>query len=386
MVMGNEAGDIDSIASAVAYAWYAHNVNGTAAVSLVQTPRADLHLRAENLHALELAGLHPEANILCIDDVPPSEPFPSNRFALVDHNRLLSRFSRADPDAQVVAVVNHHADEGLYKGTADPRIVVVPTGSCASIVALLYESHPEHMTAERAALLLCSILIDTSGLKAGGKAGEADRRAASFFVPYASALDNHTEVSQLVSQAPQDIPVLQEFHTTLQGKKASVAHLNTLDLLKRDYKEYNLTPATSPSLEILVGLSTVPIGFRSWLPRHPDFWSHTEKLMAERGLTVFGILALFRKSAKNGRGKHRREQMYIVRNDEELAEKLFDALDECGELKLKRKTFPDFGVHKGFGPEICSRIWKQQNVEATRKATAPIVKDIIEGRGQAASL
>ncbi|KAH9854599.1 DHH phosphoesterase [Lenzites betulinus] len=391
VVMGNEAGDLDSIASSTAYAWYASKVKCTRTVPLAQTPRADLHLRAENLHALALAHLDADTDILCVDDIPPTHPFPSTDFALVDHNRLQARFARDNPNARIVAVVDHHEDEGLYKDTADPRVIAVPTGSCASLVTLLFEEHPEAIVPELATLLLCSILIDTSGLKLGGKAEAADRRAASFLLPFVPSMKDVTEVSEFTATAvaQEGAPFLQELNATLQEKKASVAHLNTLDLLRRDFKEYNLTPAHAPSGEILVGLSSVPIGFKSWLSHHPDFWSFTEKFMEERGLTALGILTSFRDSekvTKSGKAKHRREQMYIVRGDEKLAHRLFDALEECEELKLKRKTFSDYGVHKGFSTGIRARVWKQKNLDATRKATAPLVKNIIEGRSKVANL
>ncbi|KAI0827427.1 DHH phosphoesterase [Trametes gibbosa] len=391
VVMGNEAGDLDSIASATAYAWYASKVKGARAVSLTQTPRADLHLRAENLHALSLAQLDADADILCVDDIPSNHPFPTADFALVDHNRLQARFARENPDARVVAVVDHHEDEGLYKDTADPRIVVVPTGSCASLVTLLFEEHPEAVVPELATLLLCSILIDTSGLKPGGKAEDVDRRAASFLLPFASTVQDGVETTGFVTAtiAPEGLSVLKELNATLQEKKASVAHLNTLDLLRRDYKEYILSSAHPPPAEILVGLSSVPIGFKSWLPNHPDFWSLTETFMNEHGLTLLGILTSFRdseKMTKSGKAKHRREQMYVVRGEEKLAHRLFDALEECDELQLKRKKFSDYGVHKGFDAEFRARVWRQKNVDATRKVTAPLVKNIIEGRLKAASL
>ena len=78
--------------------------------------------------------------------------------------------------------------------------------------------------------------------------------------------------------------------------------------------------------------------------------------------------------------------MYVVRKGGELADTLFDTLAESDELKLKRVKFPEFGVHNGFGDEVRARVWQQKNVDATRKATAPLVKNIIEGRSRGSNL
>ena len=150
-----------------------------------------------------------------------------------------------------------------------------------------------------------------------------------------------------------------------------------------------MTPARSPSRQILVGLSSVPVGFAAWLPRHSDFWLETEKFMVDRGLTVLGILTSFRdteKPGKSGKGKHRREQMYVVRGHDELSEVLFDGLGDAEELKLKRRKFPELGVHKAFSDGVRAHAWEQKNVDATRKATAPLVKAIIEGQPKSANL
>ena len=415
--------DLDSIASAIAYSWYATKVQGLLAVSLTQTPRAELRLRAENLHAFALAHLDPDLDILCLDDIPraPSTPFPSANFALVDHNRLGARFSQDNPATRVVAVVDHHEDEGLYRETAAPRLVAVPTGSCASLVTQLFSEHPDGLDEtppELATLLLCSILIDTSGLKPGGKAEAADHRAARLLVPraQAAALCDHASNANLLvasaspsavldgnahapsgvhvdEAAPHETTGLRELHHTLQEKKASVAHLGTQELLRRDYKEYAMQPAGAPSpeSEIRVGLSSVPVGFAEWLPRDEEFFTVTERFMGERGLEVLGILTSFHdrdKHGKGGKGKHRREQMYVVRKGGQLADSdaLFDALAESEELKLKRVKFPEYGVRNGFGDGFHARIWQQKNVDATRKATAPLVKNIIEGRSRGSNL
>ena len=247
------------------------------------------------------------------------------------------------------------------------------------------------MPPELATLLLCSILIDTSGLKPGGKAEAADHRAAQFLIPLAAATGEQRLITLggHKAEAPHETPGLHDLHTILQEKKASVAHLSTADLLRRDYKEYTMVPGLGPSSEILVGLSSVPVGFESWLPGDPGFWRQTETFMADRGLAVLGILTSFRDAehpGKSGRGKHRREQMYVVRGHDELSEVLFDGLGDAEELKLKRRKFPELGVHKAFSDGVRAHAWEQKNVDATRKATAPLVKAIIEGQPKSANL
>ncbi|PSR75684.1 hypothetical protein PHLCEN_2v8975 [Hermanssonia centrifuga] len=386
VVMGNEAGDLDSLASAIAYAWYATEIQKSPTVSLIQTPRSDLHLRAENLHALSLAGFDvTEPAILCIDDIPPSSPFPSNRFALVDHNRLQPAFYLENPDARVVAIIDHHDDEGCHKDTADPRIIVTPTGSATSLVArLLEEKCPSAIPSELATLLLCGILIDTNGLKEGGKAEMTDRAAAAFLLSHSLLV---SESGDSAGSGLQDHDQIQGLSAVLHSKKADVSHLGTRDLLRRDYKEYTMVPSWAPEKTILVGLCSVPVGLKSWISRDDAFWASTEQWAEDRKLSVLGILTSFRdeeKMNKHGKAKHRREQLFVVKEDgvEGLAERLFKGLKHSEELELKKRTFVEhYGVEEGvgFGPSFQAKVWQQGNTDATRKVTAPLVKDIIEG-------
>ncbi|KZT28216.1 DHH phosphoesterase [Neolentinus lepideus HHB14362 ss-1] len=381
VVMGNEAGDLDSLASSFGYAFF-HSIacKTQKVVPLSQTPRNDLHLRAENIHAFELAGFDSDKQLLCIDDVPltQSNRFPSTQFVLVDHNRLLQRYTENNPSARVVAIVDHHEDEGHHKDTADPRIIAVPTGSCTSLVAKLFkEQCPDSMTPELATLLLSGILIDTSGLKPGGKAELADREAAAFLLPTASQSQNQSLVwvaGAGGSQLELDIVGLTN---VLQEKKASISHLSTYDLLRRDYKEYSLTPHWAPSEPILVGLATVPKGLKPWIPEDEEFWMQTEKWMDERCLTVLGILTTFRSK----KGKHKRQMLFIIREGEErdeLATRLWKGLEDNEELKVKRKKLEKFDSQRKDHDENKMRIYKQRNAHATRKTIAPLVKHIVE--------
>ncbi|PCH36890.1 DHH phosphoesterase [Wolfiporia cocos MD-104 SS10] len=399
VVMGNEAGDLDSLASAIAYAWYACNTKNSPTIPLVQGPRADLPLRAENLHALELVGID-QLDLLCIDDVPT--PFPSSRFALMDHNRLTAPFTLSN--ARVTAIIDHHTDEGLYTDSADPRIVVPGIGSCSSLVALelkerralqLKEDRPklEQAPSALATLLLAAIVIDTTGLRPGGKAVEADYNAAAYLAPL-TALPGSTsaETQSFAAGELHASAEVRALNATLQAKKGAVAHLGTRDLLRRDYKEY--THASS-GRDVRVGMASVPVGLHEWLSREGQrkFAAETQAWMDERGLHALGILTSFRddtKLGKSGKGRGKREQAWVVREDDggdgELAHKLFKGLIKSEELRLKDKTWVKAGMAEGggFGAGVHVRVWKQKNADATRKVTAPLVKAILEAPGEGA--
>lgn len=323
---------------------------------------------------------------------PPAAPFPSTAFALVDHNRLGTRFSENNPAAHVIAIIDHHADEGLYKD-ADPRIVTPGVGSCSSLVTeFLQKTCAEKMPQELATLLLSSITIDTGGMIPGGKAIENDHKAATFLASQCTL----AAAELIAAPSLHNSSTIQELNTTLQTKKNSVGHLGARDLLRRDYKEYALTPAFAPGDEVLIGLASVPLSLASLVSHDGTQFVHdVEAWMDERGLGALGVLASFRdahKPGKSGKGKHRREQLWVVHargeRGVELAQRLFAGLEANEELRMKQKQWRKVGVEPAvwekiggpFGAEWRVAAWKQKNADATRKATAPIVKAIVEGR------
>lgn len=359
-------------------------------IPFMQTKRADLRLREENMHALSLAGLQsgvPE--LLCLDDLSWSGAFPSNTFGLVDHNRLLPQFN--SKDARVVAVIDHHDDEGLYT-SSDPRIVA-PAGSCASHVALLC---PAQIPAELATLLLCAILIDTSGLKVkdGGKTLAVDLEAAALLIPksplYVQDLMDSTPITPESNFGSMEF--ILNLTTELSEKKSDVSHLDSRDLLRRDYKQYQLDLSwAGPGVSINAGLSTVPIGLKTWIPKDSaSFWSATKEWMGEKELSVLGILTSFRDESdlgKKGKPKHKREQLWVIRDGasgptidaDSLAQKLWVGLENSEELELEKKNLDKFGTSEQEAhSSLRVRVYKQGNTDATRKTTAPLMKSIFE--------
>lgn len=376
-------------------------------IPLIQIQRDDFELRAENIYALGLAGIdNPKEQLLSISDLETKKPFPSHTFALVDHNRLGQLFSIDNPTSQVVAVIDHHEDEGLYKDTANPR-TIAPAGSCTSHVASLC---PSEVPPELATLLLCGILIDTSGLKPKGKALQVDYDAAGFLVAKSTfAPSLPTKLLAALSNDPKsqtdaiyEAPAIKDLTNTLSTKKSDLSQFSGWDLLRRDYKEYEYTLSWVPHQpSIKAGLSTVPVRLEQWgmngkLEEAATAW------MKHRGLTVLGVLTSYRagsKAGESGKGKHKREMAWFVREDleekadgdgvpngldyNELAARLWKGLEDSPELKVKKHKI-NLGKGGKLPKGMRARVYNQQNVDATRKVTAPLLKNILESPSAAA--
>ncbi|KIK93014.1 hypothetical protein PAXRUDRAFT_829421 [Paxillus rubicundulus Ve08.2h10] len=391
IVMGNEAGDLDSLASSIAYAWLLSHTTAPA-IALLTTACQDFVLRAENVYALQLAGIGEQfQGLLCPEDLP--KPNLCTSYALVDHNSLHPDYAK--PNTQVVAVVDHHQDEGKYLDTASPRIIE-PSGSCASLVTGLIMSYPAlRIPAELATLLLCAILVDTQGLRKGGKALNMDHKAAAWLLPWSNASLSDGVLVQTTgtSVALSDHPLIQSLSSTLSAKKLAVSHLTPRDLLRRDYKEYNLNFSSSVSSShaspMKAGLATVPLRFSSFFSPSPtSAVTAVQDWMKERGLSVLGVLTTFR--SRKDKGK--REQMWVVdeqSSKRQLSQSLFSGLEAKEVLQLKSAKFKRYGFkdhgkieqsdESPFSAPFVARIYKQKNTSATRKLVAPILKQILEG-------
>ena len=388
--------DLDSIASSIAYAWVLSEVNKSPAVALIQLERADLNLRAENLYAFKRAGLTDSLDeLLTLSEISEFQPFPLQKFALVDHNLLGPLFTR--PEAQVVSVIDHHEDEKLYPN-ASPRIIA-PVGSCSSLIATQLPPEP---LPDLAFLLLSAILIDTDGLKPGGKAIQTDRDSALFLAPRSTIANSVPPPSAL---SPIDHPnpdalyeaqAVKDLTKTLREKKSDVSHLSPFDLLRRDYKEYTYTlPWATGSPAIKVGLSTVVSGLKSWAT-NGALEEATIRWMRQRNITLLGVCTSFHEAKKIGKksdkGKHKREQAWFALTEPELAnissegltvevisKRLWTGLEADPTLQLEKyKKFRYLEKASRLPPGSRAKAYKQKNVDASRKAIAPLVKSILE--------
>lgn len=380
--------------------------------ALIQTSREDLKLRPENLLALELAGIEADS-LLCTDDIPDHEAFPSDTFALVDHNRILPHFSENNPDTRIIAIVDHHEDEKQHPD-ANPRIVVVPVGSAASLVTEHLRECGLEIPSDICTLLLCAILIDTGGLHPNGKAEAIDHSAASYLLPRSGALTLSGVSTASLNEMPLYIsPPVTSLTQQLAQCKADISHLGTSEQLRRDYKQYRWKVAPEGRM-VDVGLSTVPLDLRVWLSRgvlQEEFWMPLDDFMDKRGLDVLGVLTTFSDakktknkgaegsesarggstSSKEKKGKHKRQMLFVTR-DEKLAQRLWHGIQESDELEAEERLIykyatkfrtnmekSDIAKDGGVAGRIV-RAYKQGNARATRKVIAPLLQQIFEGR------
>jgi exopolyphosphatase len=354
-----------------------------------------MSLRPENLLAFRLSSI-PLTSLLHLEDLPvPSSELASAglHFALVDSNRLLPKFGEGHVDM----IIDHHADEGAHKD-APVRSIQVPTGSCASLVTKHFMEQWEASLSgpagaagspipkELATLLLAAILIDTGGLKKGGKATPVDYDSAAFLYPLSVWGEGQVSAVSFNTALP---PSLVAAAKQLQESKFTVSTLTTHDLLIRDYKEFVLPTSSTSFPSLRVGLSTVPLGLKEWLKKEGDGWKSYLKIvdayMVERELDVAGILTTFKKHKE-----HRRELLIIIRiggsiQTRAVAEGVFGnlvgGLEKENVLSLapwegkgfrrflsKRRTYEGLD-----GKNRLGKAWVQVNAEATRKQVAPIL-------------
>ena len=271
LVLGNEAADLDSVACAISLAYALHEANDDASrayVPVVCVPREDFSLRADARWLLESVGVDVDALTFAGEiafSAFSSGPIVDDRLrlVLVDHNALASKSEYASFASAVDAVVDHHDDEKKYPATA--AAAVVPTGSCATLVAeplvldrsalAVYSETATRVFREtgpptrlnagdpRAALLLAAVLLDTQNLNSRATRVHARDEAVAPI---------------LASLAGTGDPA--SFHDELKRRRFDQSGLSPRDLLRRDYKQWRFVGAENEAWDVGVASFGVPLG------------------------------------------------------------------------------------------------------------------------------
>ena len=333
-VVGNEAADLDSMASAVVYAYHRAG-GGDAYVPLINIPRADFKLRTEAVYLFERAGVDP-AGLLFADEIDLQRLYESGKLkiVLVDHNRPAA--SHQEFRDVVTGVVDHHADEGLF--SAAPVRIIEPVGSAATLVAReMLKDSGDRLEEGSALLLLGTILLDTVNLDPEAKRVTPEDQDAA---------------DKLLALTGAD---QQELFEDLQREKFNVSALDTADLLRKDYKEWSMG-------NLRVGISSVLLSVEEWLNKDGTLSDSLATYARSRGLDLLLAMNAFTNPEFT-------RELVVYCPDKPVREKVVTFL-EGSDLKLDSISSK--------GVDEATSLYKQDNVAVSRKKLQPILAAFLE--------
>lgn len=344
-VMGNEASDLDSMASSVMYAYLSHETHtdagGHAFIPLINIPRADFKLRTEAVYLFSAAGV--AVDHLFFSDEVDLDRLQGNdrlRLTLIDHNKLASSQERYE--GSVVEIIDHHDDEGLY-----PKIehrTIEPVGSAATLVAeKILQNREELIDEGTGKLLLGTILLDTVNLHPEAK------RATPKDEKIAGRLLTKTGATQ------------KKLFDKLQFEKFNVSALGTYDLLRKDYKEWQMGA-------IKCGISSVLMPLKQWIGKDPVIVKGFDSYLKERGLDL--LLAM---NAYTDPEFHRDLALYSP--DQNLRKRVISHL-ESKELGLEEFDPGEIDPGEIEGSENIS-FFAQGDLSKSRKKLQPILNEYL---------
>jgi|AntAceMinimDraft_1070359.scaffolds.fasta_scaffold33364_2 inorganic pyrophosphatase/exopolyphosphatase len=259
LVMGNEAADLDSVACAVSFALTLYRKHAKESgseggdggaprmmvVPLIGVPRDDFALRTDAAWLFADVGVDVAA-LTFTDDLDPLALAAAGRLAelvLVDHNNPVASLRSLLP--KVTRVIDHHQDESQYPPDAEVEIVL--TGSCATLIteAIVATGDDLGVLAPGgpiAKMLAAAVLLDTQNLDANAtRATPRDAAALKRLAPAAGlATDAEAEA----------------FYHTLKRERFDQAGLSPRDLLRRDYKQWDMGVRTgAPRIALALALA-----------------------------------------------------------------------------------------------------------------------------------
>ena len=338
-VIGNESADLDSMAAAVAYAWHAGrraSDTGAPVVPLVNVPRADFKLRTEAVFLFSRAGIDPEL-LTFIDeiDLDALAARGALQLTLVDHNSLAA--SQGGLSGAVEGIVDHHKDEGGFPG-ADPRIIEPVGSSCTLVAEALLREQPDAVEPGLAELLLGTILLDTVNLDpAAGRVTAKDEEIAG-------------RLQAIGGVEPR------ELFDRLQFEKFNVAALDTPDLLRKDYKQYQMGA-------VRCGMSSVLLPIVQWLDKDPDLATSLADYAAKNGLGLLLVMNAYT-------DPEFRRELVVWAADAGLRERVLGFLG-ASELGL----VPIADPRASAAPEVA--MFAQANAAYSRKKLQPLVQQFL---------
>lgn len=379
LVIGNSGGDMDSVVSALGYSYLSY-LRGRGAETVVfpvlSFAREDLKLRRDIEHSLHAVGLREEDLIFADELERHGHAATEYRVRLVDHNDVDNAFLRRAVEqqrARVVAVIDHHADVGKYLDS-DPRIVR-PCGSCSTLVFQHFrQEFATHYDADAAAaaerrreleFLVTAIAIDTDCLRHRVEPPDTEVYAELF----APVLDAGQPSSSATTSATTVRPVLDRIGATAKAAKLDIEGLSMADLLRKDYKEYDVADGDDRRA-VRMGISSVACSFERLhqLYGAAAVEDAVARWMERRQMQLCVVMTAFQDAAgASGKKIFRRELALAPPHG------LSDSALRCLKRQLQLEPAP-----AGVGADARLARYEQRDVAQSRKAVAPLLVSLLQ--------
>lgn len=364
LVMGNEAADLDSMACAVSFAYAAANGSGVGVgsvsfVAVIAVPREDFALRTDAAWLFRDVGVDVSALVFA-DEVDPRALRDAGRLkgvTLVDHNRAAAAYESVVDLVDVV--VDHHEDEGKYPSTASTTIA--PVGSCATLVTEAMDGSFRRSGALNgegplARLLAGAVALDTQNLDfAASRATERDAAALARLAPLAGL--------------SADADVL-AFYETLKRRRFDQAGLSPRDLLRRDYKQWNMGGW-------IVGVASFGVPLAK-MGDPDDVAAACDAFASERGLDILALMSAFDDVARGGAFARQLAMRAAPGAPEGTGRMLREMAEEA-----MRDALGGLTALEGAGAFEDGLAFRQGDPKGSRKKVQPVMLAYLEARPKA---
>ena len=348
IVCGNESADFDSVACAISYAYFEHAKSAqNVYVPIINIPKEDLMMRRDIMFTLNKLDISQDLLFFREDLMEYNKQFSTINAVIVDHNELPKPTKQLITD--VIGIIDHHADKQLYPN-ANPRIITV-TGSCSSLVTNFWsknlESNKYHEALNDCAPLLISAgLLDTANMK--------------------YKVEN-PDVEAFKHYGDLNIPLFTQFDSAfreLRSAKDNIDGLTVKQLIRKDYKEYDLIPKSLESKKLNFGVTSIVEPVEELFKRFnskDNFFNSCYKYREEYDLDCLVLLTSWNDPKE---GRFRRELIIIPKDG------LYDTVENlCNnapklELKVLDKESQKFVVYEQF------------DLSSSRKRIMPYLQDV----------
>ena len=378
IIMGNEAGDADSIISSLSLSYVnflqqndSKTDNISVSMPLVSIDRNDLPLRRDASLLLDMAGVDKESLLFLNDEVfiKLARDKVKKSVTLTDHNKL--RSSLQFLDEYVVEILDHHQDEMCHNHVSgESRKIAFDNksalaGSTCTLVTeiLMTNKNLEEVDAGLGLSLLGVILLDTMDMsKEAGKGTERDQKAIDFLMKHTnwSALKLDEELREKIMDSDTNLPSRSSLYEFLRDSKFDPQFWMDMlprDALRIDYKRFEDKEGGMP-----FGLSSVLLEVKSLVSKE-GFYEHALSFMKEADVNLLGVLTM-----KIVDDKPQRELLLI--GNKERTKIMTEYL-----MSSEAASFLDISKQevKDIDDDNVSVYFKQGNPKGSRKQVAPVM-------------